>query len=186
MAHSGLSLIDPHAIFEKIGLGKGMRVADFGCGRTGHFVFSASRQVEETGVVYAVDILKDVLENIKSRIRSEGYDNVQTIWSNIEAVGKTAIPAQTLDGCFFVNVASLLNDKEAAVAEAVRLLKKNGFLAIIEWTRPLGNVGPRPEQLLAPEKIKEISEKQGLVIVESFPAGEYHYCSIFRKEKDLI
>ncbi len=182
MSHAGLALIDPHVIFEKIGLGKGMRVADLGCGRTGHFVFSASRQVQETGVVYAVDILKEVLENIKSRIRSEGYDNVQTIWSNIEMVGKTAIPAETLDGCFFVNVVSLLGDKSAAVAEAARLLKKNGFLAIIEWARPLGTLGPSQAVMLTPEQIQEMAHKQGLLTVESFPSGDYHYCSIFRKE----
>ncbi len=182
MSHAGLALIDPHVIFEKIGLNKGMRVADLGCGRTGHFVFTASRQVKETGVVYAVDILKDVLENIKSRIRSEGYDNVQTVWSNIEMVGKTAIPAETLDGCFFVNVLSRLGDKRAAMAEGARLLKKNGFLAIIEWAKPLGVLGPSPSVMLTEEQLKEIAAKQGLMPVESFPSGDYHYCSIFRKE----
>jgi ubiquinone/menaquinone biosynthesis C-methylase UbiE len=182
MAHSGLALIDPHVIFEKSGLGKGMRVADFGCGRTGHFVFSASRQVAETGVVYAVDVLKDVLENIKSRIRTEGYDNVQTIWSNIELVGRTAIPAETLDGCFFVNVLWRLGDQGAAVAEAARLLKKNGFLAIIEWAKPLGNLLPPEAKLIGAPQVQDIARKQGLSPVESFSAGEYHYCSLFRKE----
>lgn len=182
MSHSGLALIDPHVIFEKMGLQKGMRIADFGCGRTGHFVFAASRQVAETGVVYAVDILKDVLENIKSRIRSEGYDNVQTIWSDIERLGKTAIPAETLDAGFFVNVVSRLGSQSAAVGEASRLLKKNGLLAIIEWAKPLGTLGPSPERRLEPSKVAELARAAGLELVENFAAGDYHYCSIFKKE----
>jgi ubiquinone/menaquinone biosynthesis C-methylase UbiE len=182
MPHSGLALIDPHVIFEKIGLQKGMRVADFGCGRTGHFVFSASRHVAETGVVYAVDILKDVLENIKSRIRSEGYDNVQTVWSDIERLGKTAIPTETLDSGFFVNVISRLHNQPVALSEARRLLKKNGLLAIIEWAKPLGTLGPDSVHRLEPVKLQEIARVAGFRPVETFPAGEYHYCTIFRKE----
>jgi ubiquinone/menaquinone biosynthesis C-methylase UbiE len=174
--------LNPSEIVAQMGLMQGQTVADLGCGRTGHFVFSASRQVQETGVVYAVDILKDVLENIKSRIRSEGYDNVQTVWSNIEAVGKTAIPAETLDGCFLVNVVSLLADKNAALAEATRLLKKNGFLAIIEWAKPLGTLGPSPAVMVTPGQVQEMAQKQQLLKVEIFPSGDYHYCAIFRKE----
>ena len=41
--HVGKALIDPYPIFEAIGLAPGERVADLGCGRTGHFVFPASR-----------------------------------------------------------------------------------------------------------------------------------------------
>ena len=70
MSHSGTALIDPYKIFEKISLGHGMRVADLGCGRTGHFIFPTARVVGESGVVYAVDIMKDILESIKSRVRT--------------------------------------------------------------------------------------------------------------------
>ena len=64
-------------------------MADMGCGRTGHFVFPAARTVGNKGIVYAVDILKDVLQSLGSWIRSEGLENVQTIWSDIEKFKKT-------------------------------------------------------------------------------------------------
>jgi ubiquinone/menaquinone biosynthesis C-methylase UbiE len=57
MAHSGTVLIDPYKIFEKISLSVGQRVADLGCGRTGHFVFPAVKTVGDTGIVYAVDVV---------------------------------------------------------------------------------------------------------------------------------
>jgi hypothetical protein len=63
-----------------------------------------------------------------------------------------------------------------------RLLKKNGLLAIIEWAKPLGTLGPDSVHRLEPVKLQEIARVAGFRPVETFPAGEYHYCTIFRKE----
>ena len=142
MSHSGTALIDPYKIFEKISLAEGQRVADLGCGRTGHFVFPAVKIVGDKGVVYAVDIIKNVLDSIKSMARSEGYDSVQTVWSDIELPGKTPIPAGSLDACFYVNVLFQLKNKVGAIKEAVRLLKKGGYLVVVDWAKKLGMLGP--------------------------------------------
>src|SRR3989338_2287181 len=103
MSHVGTALVDPYKIFEKISLKEGMRVADLGCGRTGHFVFPAAHVIGDNGIVYAVDVMKDVLENVKSRARFEGFDNVQAIWSDVELPGRAPIPNKSLDACFFIN-----------------------------------------------------------------------------------
>ena len=131
MSHAGVALVDPYLIFTKVGVAPGMHLADFGCGRTGHFIFSLSRLVGDTGVVYAVDILKDILEHIRGRVRSEGYDNIHTVWSDIERVGKTAIPESTLDGIFFVNVLSRMQAQTDSLQEAARLIKSGGFVVVV-------------------------------------------------------
>ncbi len=181
MSHSGLALIDPYKIFSVINLSSGMRVADMGCGRTGHFVFPASRVVGEKGIVYAIDIIKDILENIKSRVRSEGYENVQTIWSDIELPGKTPIPESSLDVCFYVNVMFLLKHRIEALQEAKRLLKTGGFLNIVDWAKKLGPLGPQPNMMASPEQILQIAENLGFELIDKTPAGEYHYSLIFKK-----
>ncbi len=159
-----------------------MRVADLGCGRTGHFIFSASRAVGETGVIYAIDVMKDILESIKSRVRSEGYDNIQTVWADIEATGKVPIPEKSLDVCFFVNVLFMLKNKKGAIGEATRLLKKNGFLVIVDWAKQLGTLGPTADMAVKPEEIKVLAEESGLTLIEQCAGGEYHFCLIFKKE----
>jgi ubiquinone/menaquinone biosynthesis C-methylase UbiE len=78
---AGTALINPQEIFTKVGLASGMRIADLGCGRTGHFIFTAAHNVGATGMVYAIDIQRDVLETLQNRIRAEGFDNIQTVWS---------------------------------------------------------------------------------------------------------
>jgi ubiquinone/menaquinone biosynthesis C-methylase UbiE len=181
MQHAGRALIDPFKIFEKIELRKGMRVADMGCGRTGHFVFPASRIVGETGVVYAVDILKEVLESINSWIKSEGMHNVQTIWSDIEIFEKTPIPPNSLDVCFFMNTMSAVKDKSSAIKEAHRLLKQGGKVVVIDWIKKLGTLGPHSDLVASPEKISETARLFGLTEVANTPASEYHYCLIFKK-----
>lgn len=181
MTTAGTALINPRNIFAKIGLTKGMRIADFGCGRTGHFVFSAARVVGDTGMVYAVDIVKDVLESIHRRIRSEGYDNVHTIWSDVESVGKTAIPPASLDCCFIINIMFLAKNKKAVIEEASRLLKKGGYLIVIDWRETLQSVGPLNEQMIAPEMVVDIAKNLGFVESDQFGEGPYHYCLILKK-----
>lgn len=186
MPHSGVNLIDPRKIFEKISLVEGMRVADLGCGRTGHFVFPAAKAVGDTGIVYAVDIMKDILENIKSRAKSEGFGNVRAVWADIEKPGAVPIPEKSLDVCFFINTLFQLKDREAAIEEAGRLLKAGGFLAIVDWVKKIGPLGPAPEQMTEPDKIVEIVARHGARIIEKCEAGDYHYCLILKKGGEAV
>ena len=182
MAHAGTALIDPYIIFEKISLASGMRVADLGCGRTGHFVFPASRVVGDTGIVYAVEIVKNILESIQSRVRSEGYHNVQTVWSNIELAGKTPVPAGSLQACFLVNVLFLVADKGGTLAEAARLTERGGSVVVVDWEKRLEPLGPPPEKMVAPEAIIALAEQASLELAERMSPGGYHYCLIFKKK----
>lgn len=181
VTNAGKALIDPDAIIKKIGLVPALRVADFGCGRTGQFVFSLSRAVGDLGVVYAVDIMKDILRSVKSRADTEGYKNVQIVWSNIEKCGFTPIPAGCLDVCFFVNVMFLLKDKESALKEAARLLNDTGMIVVVDWIRRLGALGPTDEQIVSRESMINLAALQNLKLVDNFSAGDYHYCLVFMK-----
>mgnify|MGYP000110679399 CR=1 FL=1 len=181
MAHSGTALIDPYKIFEKISLAEGNRVADLGCGRTGHFVFPAVKVVGEKGIVYAVDVVKNILESIKSLARSGGIENVQTIWSDIELPGKTPIPANSLDACFCVNVLFQLKNKAGAITEAARILKKGGYLVVVDWARKLGTLGPDPQIMVNPEELIKRAAAQQLRLMSRVTPGDYHYGLIFEK-----
>ena len=181
MTNAGTALLDPQKIFEKIELRPGMRVADLGCGRTGHFVFPVSRIVGDTGVVYAVDVVKDILQSLGGRIRSEGFGNVQTIWSDIEVPNIIPIPSGSLDVCFFVNVMFLLKDRLSAIQEAMRLLKSGGRLVIIDWEKKLGPLGPEIGSLVKPDDIIRLATENNLTLLDNFKNGDYHYCLIFKK-----
>jgi len=181
VTNTGKALIDPEVVIKKIGLVEGLRVANLGCGRTGQFIFSLSKALGETGVVYAVDIIKDILQSIKSRAESEGYNNVHTVWSDIEKYGFTPIPAGSLDVCFFVNVMFLLKDRVGALKEATRLLNDSGIIVVVDWARRLGTLGPSDEQLLTREDMMDLAATLNLRLVDNFSAGDYHYGLVFTK-----
>lgn len=179
--HSGTALIDPYKIFEKISLSEGKRVADLGCGRTGHFVFPAVKIVGDKGVVYAVDVVKNILESIRSMARSGGMDNVQTVWSDIELPGKTPIPDNSLDVCFCVNVLFQLKNKAGAIKEAVRMLKKGGYLVAVDWAKKLGALGPAEGMMLNPDELVKLATAEKLKFIDKVSPGEYHFALIFEK-----
>lgn len=181
MSHSGTALIDPYKIFERISLSEGKRVADLGCGRTGHFVFPAVKIVGESGVVYAVDVVKNVLDSIKSMARSEGFGSIQTVWSDIEIPGKTPIPSKSLDACFCVNVLFQLKNRAGAIKEAARMLKKGGYLVVVDWAKKIGALGPAQELMLSPEELTRLAIAENLKLVDKILPGEYHYSLIFEK-----
>jgi len=181
MPHSGIALIDPNKIFEKVKLSPGMRVADLGCGRTGHFVFPASKVVGEKGIVYAIDIIKNILESIESRKKSEGYENIEVVWSDLERYGLTPIPDKSLDVCFVVNVLYLVKDKDSFLKEAKRLTKEGGHLVLTDWDRKIGPLGPSEDMILKKEDVVAMVKNLGFQFVDSFPASSYHYCLIFKK-----
>lgn len=185
MYHSGTALIDPARIFETIHLSSGMRVADFGCGRTGHFVFPMAPIIGEKGMVYAIDIMKDVLENIRSRARAEGRNNIQTIWSDLEVFGATPIPEQSLDAGFFINVVFLLKKRPEALREAARLIRDDGYLIVVDWQKRVGPLGPMDSQMVNQEELVQLAAKEKLGLVTRGPAGDYHFCLIFKKEKKV-
>lgn len=176
-------LLDPQLLFQKAQLQPAMHVADFACGRTGHVVFPASAVVGEKGVVYAIDILKDILENIRKRAEAEALMNVHTVWSDVEKVGKTAIPAKSLDITFLVNTLSHGQNSLKALDEANRLLRDKGRILVVDWYKKIPSLGPKQEEFLNFDIVRQWALQNGYVIQEEFEAGAYHWgIVLFRQQ----
>ena len=176
--HTGNQLIDPYLIFGKVQLQPNMHIADFGVGRTGHIVFPAAKLIGEKGVVYAVDILKDVLESIKKRAQVEGFLNIHEVWADIERGNSVRIPGGTLDMVFMINVLFHFKDCTTTLEEAMRLLKEKGRVVIVDWVKPLSNIGPVNTPMLDFAKLVEEARGLGFALQDDFELGSYHRCVI--------
>ncbi|MFH1286505.1 MAG: methyltransferase domain-containing protein [Candidatus Magasanikbacteria bacterium] len=174
MYHSGNQLIDISVLFHKAHLQPGMHVADLGCGRTGHVVFPASRVVGDMGIIYAVDVLKDVLKNVMQRARDNGLVNIHTVWANAEQSGKVAIPSGSLDLVFISNVLFQAGNTHDMLEEASRLLKDKARLVIVDWNTSDLPFGPSREQLIDFADVEKWGKEHGFVLQEEFDAGKYH------------
>jgi ubiquinone/menaquinone biosynthesis C-methylase UbiE len=181
--HSGNQMVDPFVLFDKAQLRAGMHIADFGCGHTGHLVFPASPLIGGHGIVYAVDILKDVLAAVKKRCEMNNITNMQTVWSDVEKVGKTAIPAKSLDIAFVVNSLVQSKDRNSFLQEVGRLLKNKARLIIVDWFKKGLAFGPRDNDFVDFEEIKKIAKQLGFYLQEEFFVGPYHKGLIFYKHE---
>ncbi len=172
--HTGNQLVDPHLLFLKAHLRAGMHVGDLGCGRTGHLVFPAAMVIGEHGILYAVDIMKEILENIRKRARMDGLLNVHTVWADLETVGKTAVPAGSLDVAFLVNTLTHSKKRMEMLEESARLLKDKARCIVVDWQKSGMPFAPKEEEFVDFESIKSWARDKGFAVQEEFEAGPYH------------
>ncbi len=177
----GNTLIDANLIMAKAQVADKMRVADLGCGSSGHFVFPAAGLVGKKGIVYAVDILRTVLETVDKQARVENLANIKTIWSNLEIFGATKIEAGSLDVALLINTLYQSHKRAEILRESIRMLKKNGKLVVVEWKNIAAPFGPPSEERVKKELLDNAAKKLGLREESEFEAGQYHYGLIYVK-----
>ena len=181
-AAGGNELLNPEAILDQAGVGYGNIVGDLGCGGMGYFTLQAAKMVGDKGQVYAVDVIKSVLQSVETKAKLEGLVNIKTIWSNLEIAGATKINEASLDFALLINVLFQTKNHEAMIKEANRLLKKKGKLVVVDWKKNDTPFGPKTEDRVPLEKIKEIAEKLGYALEKSLETGPYHYWLEFTKQ----
>lgn len=172
---TGRELIDPFKFLEAVNIRVGMKVADFGCGTLGHYVFPAAQMVGPKGKVYAVDILKSVLDGIRGRIKMEGANNVEMLWGDIERPNGVKLEDDSLDMVILANNLFMSKQKPEMMKEIARVLRTGGRLAIAEW-KPTGiSIGPNKDTVVPSDQAQKLAEEAGLTLEKSFEPGKYHY-----------
>jgi ubiquinone/menaquinone biosynthesis C-methylase UbiE len=174
MYHSGTHVVDPHALVKKLQLSRGMHVADFGCGRTGHLVFPFAHHVGEHGMVYAVDILRDVLENIDKRAAHDAVSHIHTVWSDIEKPGATAIPESSLDAVCILNTLFQTDNQWQVLEEARRLLKPKARIMVGDWERHDAPYAPHRDLHIDFDDIAYWARANDFAVQDDYKLGPYH------------
>ncbi|MFC1598100.1 class I SAM-dependent methyltransferase [Patescibacteria group bacterium] len=175
-------VLEPKTLLDHVGITPGMTVADFGAGREGSFVLEAARMVSVAGSVYALDVVEEVLEVLKSMVEQAGLDNVQTIWTDLEVYGAAkAVVDNSVDVGLLITTLFQSEDKPAMFKECIRMIKPGGKLLVADW-KPMDTViGPPMDKRVSPLDARKIAEDNGLRLVEEFEPGEYYWGQIYEK-----
>ena len=181
MPNQDASFLNPERIIEQIGLQPGFQAGDLGCG-SGYMSFAASRAVGGAGRVYAVDVQKAVLEQVKKEAQVEGITNIITIWSDLEVSGATQIARASLDSVFLVNILFLVKNKDAVFTEAKRLLKKEGTLLVVDWLPGSTGIGPVLDARVGPDQASQLAQSAGFTKLTDIDAGKFHYGMVFKQQ----
>ncbi|MFA6553939.1 MAG: methyltransferase domain-containing protein [Candidatus Paceibacterota bacterium] len=162
---------DPASNLSKLGLNDGMKVVDLGAG-SGFYTIEAAKRVGGSGRVYAVDVIKELLERIRSHGASQGLRNIEVVWGNAEKIGGTKLREATADRVIVSNILFQVEKLDEFVLEVKRILKPGGKVLVVDWSE-LSALSPKT--LVPAMKAQMLFEKAGFKIDQSFDAGDHHY-----------
>lgn len=175
-----LNFTSPEENIKTLGVYEGMRIADLGAG-TGTYTMLLAEKVGENGRVYAVEVQKEFLTNIKDAASSRGFKNVEVIWGDIEHSLGTKIKDDEMDAVVISNVLFQAEEKSSLLREAKRILKTGGKLLLVDWKDSFGNLGPEKDAVVPAPVAQALCEREGFVLKQAFDAGEHHYGFVMLK-----
>ncbi len=177
MEEKGFINIDK--VVSQLDVKSGMTVADFGAGH-GFFSVAFAKSAGPSGKIFAIDILPQSLEAVRSRARLDGLFIIKTIESDLERPRGSTLDDGICDLVFIANVLFQVKDKNGLINEARRILKPNGELAVIEW-KPYIGLGPQKNLRLSEEELKTLIDANGFGESKTLDAGSHHFGYIFKK-----
>ena len=164
-----LVYLPPAEVVTALNLSSQDTIADVGAG-TGYFAIPLA-QAATTGKVYAVDASQEMLSLLKQKL--DGISNVELIHAS---AGSTSLPTGACDLVFFANVWHEFDDRSTVLGEAMRLLKRPGRIAILDWRPDVERVsGPPLEHRLTPRNTEEELAAQGFQQIASQTIGRYSW-----------
>jgi ubiquinone/menaquinone biosynthesis C-methylase UbiE len=168
-----LQWLPPAAVLAAVQLKQGMRVADIGAG-TGYFALPMAREIGDSGKVLAVDFQTEMLEHLRQKLNgSASPKNIELVHGEATA---TTLPDKSVDLVFLANVWHELDDHAAALAEARRILRPGGHIAILDWRPDVSQPpGPPLEHRLTPDAVTSGIQQEGWTRVSKRNVGVYSY-----------
>lgn len=170
---------NPQSVLSQLHIDAGMTVADFGCG-SGHYTLLLSEIVGPSGKIFSFDIQKEILARIKNIAISQGLENINFVWADLDEPNSTLLKQESVDRVFMTNILFQVEDKKALIREAKRILKKNGKVVLVDWSESFGGLGPKQSDVVKKEVAERIFNEEGFGLEKEINAGEHHYGLVFK------
>ncbi len=170
---------DPDELLDAISVKTGATIADLGCG-SGTFTFLLARRVGNDGRVYAIDTSVAALDLLKL---GKPGTNIVTLRADL---AETRLTAASCDLVLLAFSLSSVLDAGGVLAEAARLLKPEGRLAVIEWRPVPPPPGPPIDRRLRADRMQRLLETHGFVAIQHLREGAVYYTMVAQKGKPVV
>lgn len=140
----------PEEVVEKLGVEKGMRVADLGAG-TGFFLDYLSPAVGEEGEVLALDVSEPLVEHMRQRAAEARMENVT---ARVVEPDDPGLEAGSVDRILVVDVWHHISNRGDYAARLHEDLSPGGRVMVVDFTLESPE-GPPKEHRLPPEAVAE-------------------------------
>lgn len=166
-------LVDTDIILQELAVTSGQTIVDVGCG-TGYMALLFAKEVGPAGQVFALDINDIYVRELEERCKGL---NVRA--QTCDMSGALPLDAASVDTMYISTVihSRTSGQVQAFVAEAQRVLKPNGILAVVELAKHDTPFGPPLQQRYSPEELRAAI---GLTPVTVIPVAEHFYMQLFR------
>lgn len=172
--------LDADRIVRSLGIKPGQHAADFGCG-SGFFTIALAKAVGLSGRVVAIDVMNEPLEAVRTRTESMGLKNIDVVRADLEILGGTKLSDGSQDVVMLKNVLFQSHKQDSILVEASRVLKSGGRLAIIDWAKGKGGLGPPDELRIDEAQVHQLCGSVGLSVGQSLSTDQYHFGFIANK-----
>jgi ubiquinone/menaquinone biosynthesis C-methylase UbiE len=147
-----------------------MVVADIGAG-TGYFSLPFAKLVGPRGKVHALDVEPEMLSLLRQRLPPQS----PILLVEAEAT-RTTLPPSSQDLVFLANVWHELDQPRAALDEFARILRKDGYLAILDWRAEADSPpGPPKDHRVPASEVVEQLTLHGWTAFANIVIGDYSY-----------
>ena len=174
--------LDPKELIDQLDIPVGSAIAVFGSS-SGFFTLPMAKKMNGLGKIYALEIVKEKIEALQSQAKLAGLANIITNRVNLEVLDGSKLPEDCVDWVFMINMLFENRNKKQIISEALRILRDEGKILIVEWERKESLVGPDVSVRISKEALVELAYALDLTIEKEIKVSEYHYCLIFNKQK---
>jgi SAM-dependent methyltransferase len=148
----------PETALDKIGIRKGMTVADVGAG-VGYFTVRLARRVGPSGKVYAVDVQPEMLSILKQRAAKADLHNIVPV---LGSESDPKLPPASLDLILLVDVYHEFSQPQKMLQRMSEALKNDGRLILLEYRKEDPHIPIRTEHKMSIAEVKSELEAEGL------------------------
>ncbi|MBT3995264.1 MAG: methyltransferase domain-containing protein [Chloroflexi bacterium] len=169
---------DPQSMIALVPIHNDHKVADIGSG-PGWLSIPLAKYVY-SGTCYAIDVQEEMLKHVTKQATAAKLKNVKTL---VSQENKIPLDDESLDGVALSNVLNEATKPKSLIKEAARLLKKSGWISIVEWLPVEGKpeVGPASSRRLVQQELRETVEALGFTTLTSRQLTPHRYIIVARK-----
>jgi ubiquinone/menaquinone biosynthesis C-methylase UbiE len=153
-------LTPPEEVLGELSLDPQGVLVDVGAG-TGFLAVPAARYLAQ-GKVVAVDHQEDMVQALRQRAQEEGLANLEAHAASAE---RLPLPDGSADAVTFSMVLHDLASPHRALAEAWRVLRPGGRVAVVEWEPGERDFGPPSHLLWEPSELVRRLQESGFRLV---------------------